>query len=91
MISPDARADVKQQEIKELVAVSYNVLWEALSKLEIKCQAGVCFLFDFGWYWYCPLRTGGGEFYLTDKNPLSVTKFICWSYLKYFIINACFG
>ena len=26
MISPDAKADVKQQEIKELVAVSYNFL-----------------------------------------------------------------
>ena len=50
MISPDAKADAKQQEINRLVAVSNNFLQEAFSKLEIKCQAGVYFLFNFGWY-----------------------------------------
>ena len=37
MISVDVKADVKQQEIKELVAVSSIFLQESLSKLEILC------------------------------------------------------
>ena len=28
MISADVKADVKQQELKELVAISYSLLWE---------------------------------------------------------------
>ena len=37
MISVDVKADVKQQEIKELVAVSSIFLQESLSKLAILC------------------------------------------------------
>ena len=37
MTSPNVKTHVKQQEVKEVVAVSYNFLQEAHSKLEIKC------------------------------------------------------
>ena len=38
---------MEQQEIKEVVVISY-VLQEVPWKLEIKCKAGVYFLFNFG-------------------------------------------
>ena len=50
MISTDVKPGVKQQEIKELAAVSYNFLQEPPLKLEIKCKTGIYFLFDSGWY-----------------------------------------
>ena len=61
MISADVNADVKQQEVKKPVAISYNFLLEASSNLEIKCKTGVYFSFNFNCFLsarYCPLRTG---------------------------------
>ena len=50
MISDDEKADVKQQEIKELVAVSCNFIKEVPSNLEILfCKTGMYFTFNFGW------------------------------------------
>ena len=48
--STDLKADVKQQEIKELVAVSCNFLQEVPSKLDIQCKTGMHFSFNFAWY-----------------------------------------
>ena len=50
MISADAKSNIKQQEIKDLVAASYKLLQEVPSKLHIQCKKGVYFSFDFGWY-----------------------------------------
>ena len=44
MISADVKADVKQQETKELVAVSCSFLLVP-SKLEIHCKTGMHFSF----------------------------------------------
>ena len=38
MISADVKANVKQQEIKELVAVSYKCLQEVPSELDVQCK-----------------------------------------------------
>ena len=50
MISADVKSNIKQQEIKDLVAASYKLLQEVPSKLQIQCKKGVYFSFDFGWY-----------------------------------------
>ena len=42
-ISADVKANIKQQEIKDLVVVSYKFLLEVPSKLEIQCKEGVHF------------------------------------------------
>ena len=50
MISANEKADVKQQEMKELVAVSFNFIKEVPSKLEILCcKTCMYFTFNFGW------------------------------------------
>ena len=68
----DVKADVKQQEIKGLVAESYNFLKEVSWNLE--------FFLHFGWIetkilfpaWYYPIKTGsegwvrGGGFTLQN-------------------------
>ena len=43
MISADVKANVKQQEIKELVAVSYKCLQEVPSELEVQCKKYMVF------------------------------------------------
>ena len=46
------KANVKQQQIKELVAASFKFLKEAPSKLEIQCKKACIFhngLSDQGW------------------------------------------
>ena len=48
MISDDVKADVKQQELEELVAVSCNFC--DTSKLEIKWKTRGYFSFFFAWY-----------------------------------------
>ena len=49
MISDDVKADVKQQELEELVAVSCN--FRDTSKLEIKWKTRAYFsFFFFAWY-----------------------------------------
>ena len=63
MISTDIKTDVKQ-EIKELVAVSYNFSQKYLLKIEIQYKAGLYFSFNLGWH-------------STQFDPLSVTKDIC--------------
>ena len=46
----DVKANIKQQEINDLVAVSYNFLYEVPSKLEKQCKKENYFTLDFGWY-----------------------------------------
>ena len=43
--SADVKANIKQQEIKNLAVVSYQFLQEVPLKLEIKCKKGVHFSF----------------------------------------------
>ena len=43
MLYADIKANAKQQEINYLVAVSYEVLPEVPSKLEIQCKKGMYF------------------------------------------------
>ena len=50
MISADVKANIKQQELKDLVGVSYKFLLEVPSKLEMRWHNGVCFSLAFGWY-----------------------------------------
>ena len=50
MISADVKANIKQQEIKDLVNISYKFSKEVLSKLEMQCKKGVHFSFVFAWY-----------------------------------------
>ena len=50
LISSNVRANVKQQEIKDLAVVSLFFLQKVPLKLEIQCEKGVYFSFDFGWY-----------------------------------------
>ena len=50
----DVKANIKYQEIKDLVAVSYKFCYlpslKKKEKLEIKCKNSVYFSFDPGWY-----------------------------------------
>ena len=46
--SPDVKAEVKQQEIKELVAVSFLVLF-IRSNLKYNVPSGMYFSFNFAW------------------------------------------
>ena len=50
MIFANVKVNVKQLQIKELVAVSYKFLWKVPSKLEIECENDMDFSFNFGWY-----------------------------------------
>ena len=64
MISTDIKTDVKQ-EIKELVAASYNFSQKYLLKIEIQHIKMACiFSFNLGWHSF-------------QFDPLSVTKIIC--------------
>ena len=47
IISANVKTDAKQHEMKELTATSCNFLQEVPSKLEIHCNAGMYFSFDF--------------------------------------------
>ena len=50
-IIPDhLKANIKQQEIKDIAAVSYNFLYEVPSKLKKQCKKENYFPLDFGWY-----------------------------------------
>ena len=48
-MSADVKANIKQQEIKDLVAYLTNV-YELPVKLEIQYKKRVYFLFDFTWH-----------------------------------------
>ena len=68
LISADLKANVKQQEINYLVAVSYKFLQQISSNLKYNVQKGDVFLFHFGSCFIHlgnSLRTGG--ICLTDK------------------------
>ena len=49
MISTNIKTNVKQ-EIKELVAVSYNFSQKCLLKIERQNKVGLYFLFNLGWH-----------------------------------------
>ena len=73
MISDDVKADVKQQELEELVAVSCN--FRDTSKLEIKWKTRAYFSFFFLLGILSSLRLscknkGIGVFFLNNQNPL---------------------
>ena len=62
------------------------------SKLEIQCQKGLYFSFDFGWYSIhidivCK-EQGVGFFLLSKQNLLSLTKVICWWSLRDFVCES---
>ena len=61
MIFADVKANVKQQEIKEQVAVSCNILYKCLQNLKYVSFSHFCDVFYSSWDF--PLRTGQG---LTD-------------------------
>ena len=80
MISADVKTDAKQQEIKELVAVSCEFLQEAPSKLEIHCKKYMYLSFNFAWYImqldiFMKSNRGGGSL-RNQGNLSSVTEFI---------------
>ena len=55
MSADDVKANIKQQEIKDLVALSYKFFYlsslkKKKEKLEIQCKNRVYFSFDPGWY-----------------------------------------
>ena len=53
MISADVKANVKQQEIKPLIADILNTFLYKVglpSKRELQCKKGLDFSFNFGWY-----------------------------------------
>ena len=62
MISTDNKTDVKQ-EIKELVAESYN-FWQKYLKIDVQYKTGLYFSFNLGWH-------------SIQYDPLSVTKDNC--------------
>ena len=47
-MSVDVKANIKQQEVKDLVA--YLTIKEVPSKLEMQYKKRVCFSFEFGCY-----------------------------------------
>ena len=73
MISTDIKTDVKQ-EIKELVAVSYNFSQKYLLKIEIQYKAGLYFSFNLGWH-------------SIQFDPLSVTKDMCRQSLSDWLLS----
>ena len=76
MISTDIKTDVKQ-EIKELVAVSYNFSQKYLLKIEIQYKAGLYFSFNLGWH-------------SIQFDLLSVTKIICRRSLSGWLLSLAF-
>ena len=86
IISADVKIDVKQQEIKELVAIFQLFIRNTFSKLEIPCKTDVYFSFNFAW-WYIPSNLlhifilpvknrGLVGFTLSRQNLLSVMEII---------------
>ena len=87
MMSANVKANMKQQEIKDLVAVSYIFFKKYPQNLKYNVKEGVFFIwFSLAFHpsWYFPLTTGVGgaglgvgRVFLNEKNLLSVTKVIC--------------
>ena len=100
ILSADVKANVKQQEINYLVAVSYKFLQEVPSKLEIQCKKGMYFyliLVGIPSILILSLKNRGVRvFLLNGVNPLKVhssplAKVICrWSFTTNFLIT-CSG
>ena len=66
MMSANAKANIKQQEIEDLVALSYIFFKKIPSKFEIQCKRGCIFHLIFvgirpSILMFCPLTTGGGQ------------------------------
>ena len=84
LISADVKANIKQQEIKVLVAVSYKFLCEEVpSKLEIQCKKGMYFYFHLILVGIRSIlllsvenKQGVGFFLVNGQNPLSVAKVV---------------
>ena len=70
MVSTDIKNAVKQ-EIREPVAVSYNLKY---LKIEIQYEAGLYFSFNLGWH-------------SIQLDPLSVTKDICRRFLSGWLLT----
>ena len=73
MISTNIKTDVKQ-EIKELVAVSYNFSQKYLLKIETQYKAGLYVSFNLGWH-------------SIQLDPLSATKDICRRSLSCWLLS----
>ena len=77
MVAANVKADIKKQEIKDLVAYLTNVY---KNYLEIQYKKGLYFSFNFGWYsiHLDIVRYGQGDGVgrelLNGQNPLRVTK-----------------
>ena len=72
MMSVDVKANIKQQEVKDLVAYLTK---KYLQNFEIQYKKSVYFSFDFGWYFIHldSAHEGGWGICLTDK--ITVLKF----------------
>ena len=92
MMSANVKANIKQQEIKDLVAVSYIFFKKYPQNLKYNIKEGLFFI----WFslvfvhpsWYCPLTTGGGgggggRVLLNGKKLLSMTEVISRQSLTY--------
>ena len=66
MMSADVKANIKQQEIKDVVAVSYNLILVSIPSILILSVKNK----GFG-------GGGGGGGLLNRQNLLSMTKVIC--------------
>ena len=85
MTSADAKANIKQQEIKDLVVVSCKFLQEVPSKLETQCNKGVhifhLFLVGIPSIMILSVKNRvsgrGWRGLLNRQNLLIVTKVIC--------------
>ena len=62
---PNVKANIKQQEIKDLVALPYNFFKKYLQNLKYNVKEGA--FFNFIWFslafhpsWYCLLTAGVG-------------------------------
>lgn len=69
MISADVIADIKQQKIKEMKALSYNFYstFKTQNKIQNSCIFFIKFWLLFYPAGYCRLRTGDFGFFLFDK------------------------
>ena len=72
MICADVKSNIRQQEIKDVVAASYKLLQEVPSKHQIQCKKGVYFSFDFSSYsiqldFFHGEQGGRKGAFLTDK------------------------
>ena len=93
-MSANVKANIKQQEIKDLVTVSYIFFKKYPQNMKYNVKEGVFFIWLLLAFvhpsWYFQLTTGvggvGGVFLLNRKNLLIVTKVICQQSIIYIYI-----